>query len=147
MNQITGSCIAVKIAPLILWGSLNLHNTVALKQLQMTRWGEYVPYTLFRQLFLVFLSQPTFRIPSEDGAKNGPWKLAWFSVACFAFNSDPSAILYIFNLGLEALMFRKSLCDCCFDSFTAVGKHEQCFTLQLPYYPERKLTFPDLRSF
>lgn len=86
-------------------------------------------------------------IPSEDGAKNGPWKLAWFSVACFAFNSDPSAILYIFNLGLEALMFRKSLCDCCFDSFTAVGKHEQCFTLQLPYYPERKLTFPDLRSF
>lgn len=71
---------------------------------------------LFYQLCFSCLSLHLGLIPSEDRAKNGPWKLAWLLVAYFAFNSDPSAILYIFNLGLEALRFRKSLRDCCFDS-------------------------------
>lgn len=63
-----------------------------------------------------YLSLRLQLIPLDDRAKNSPWKLAWVLAACFAFNSDPSTMLYIFNLGLETLRFRKSLYDCCFDS-------------------------------
>lgn len=117
MIHITGCCVAVKTVP---WCLESLLIQTALLFSENFKWpGSMNRSHTCCSICSFCFSCPSLHlwlIPSADGAKIGPWKLTWFLVAWFSFHSDPSTILYIFKPGLEALKFRKTFCDCCFDS-------------------------------